>query len=79
MSRALSIAQARALKDRYSEADCVGVQDAILLQDFRNQDAFVRNLRDRFFSKLIYVRASHLYHILSFRSLLPTCSMFSLM
>lgn len=35
--------------------DRMGVQDAVLLEDFTNPDAFVDNLETRFKENLIYV------------------------
>lgn len=36
--------------------DQTGVQDFVLLEDYRSEDAFLENLRKRFSSNLIYVR-----------------------
>ena len=35
--------------------DHIGVQDFVLLEDFKSEDAFLENLRKRFKSDLIYV------------------------
>ena len=35
--------------------DRIGVQDFVLLEDFRSEDAFLENLRKRYNSGLIYV------------------------
>lgn len=35
--------------------DHIGVQDFVLLEDFKSEDAFLENLRKRFKSELIYV------------------------
>ena len=35
--------------------DRIGVQDFVLLEDFKNEDAFLDNLRKRYNSGLIYV------------------------
>lgn len=35
--------------------DRVGVQDFVLLEEFRSEDAFIENLKKRFHEKLIYV------------------------
>ena len=35
--------------------DRIGVQDFVLLEDFRSEDAFLENLRRRYNSGLIYV------------------------
>ena len=35
--------------------DHIGVQDFVLLEDYRSEDAFLENLRKRFKSDLIYV------------------------
>lgn len=37
------------------ERDRVGVQDFVLLEDFRSESAFIDNLRKRFKEDLIYV------------------------
>ena len=36
--------------------DKIGVEDFVLLEDYRSEDAFMENLRKRFKEKLIYVR-----------------------
>ena len=38
--------------------DHIGVQDFVLLEDFKSEDAFLENLRKRFKSDLIYVSVS---------------------
>ena len=38
--------------------DKVGVQDFVLLEDFKSEDAFVGNLRKRFKENLIYVSSA---------------------
>ena len=35
--------------------DRIGVQDFVLLEDFRSEDSFLENLRKRYNSGLIYV------------------------
>lgn len=35
--------------------DRIGVQDFVLLEDFKSEDAFLENLRKRYNSGLIYV------------------------
>lgn len=35
--------------------DRIGVQDFVLLEDFKNEDAFLDNLRKRYKADLIYV------------------------
>lgn len=35
--------------------DHIGVQDFVLLEDYKSEDAFLENLRKRFKSDLIYV------------------------
>lgn len=35
--------------------DKVGLQDAVLLEDYTNEDAFVNNLKKRFHENVIYV------------------------
>jgi myosin-1 len=41
------------------ERDRVGVQDFVLLEDFRSELAFIDNLRKRFKEDLIYVSKKH--------------------
>lgn len=41
------------------ERDRVGVQDFVLLEDFRSESAFIDNLRKRFKEDLIYVSKKH--------------------
>lgn len=36
--------------------DKIGVEDFVLLEDYKSEDAFIENLRKRFKEKLIYVR-----------------------
>ncbi len=49
----------RPLAEVWSEKDVVGVQDFVMLDNFKSQEAFVKNLTDRFIKgKLIYVRQS---------------------
>lgn len=36
--------------------DKIGVEDFVLLEDYRSEDTFMENLRKRFKEKLIYVR-----------------------
>lgn len=47
--------QGRPLAEVHSEHDRVGVQDFVLLEDYKSEAAFMTNLRDRFRSHLIYV------------------------
>ncbi|EGD72824.1 MYO1C protein [Salpingoeca rosetta] len=49
----------RHLRDIHSEADNVGVQDFVLLEDFQSEDAFIENLRVRFQKDLIYTYISN--------------------
>lgn len=37
------------------DRDRVGVQDAVLLEDYNNEDVFVDNLKKRFKENIIYV------------------------
>ena len=43
------------------ERDRVGVQDFVLLEDFRSESAFIGNLRKRFKEDLIYVSRNFIY------------------
>ena len=45
----------RNLRAEFGDTDKVGVQDFVLLDDFKSESAFIKNLRDRFASDLIYV------------------------
>ncbi len=38
--------------------DQIGVQDFVLLEDYKSEDAFMENLQKRFKSNLIYVSQS---------------------
>lgn len=57
-------AEALAARDR------IGVQDFVLLEDFKSVDAFTDNLQKRFHEKLIYVSPPMMFspglHCLSF-------------
>ena len=46
----------RALADVWDEKDRVGVRDTVMLDDFRSEGAFIKNLEVRFQKDLIYVR-----------------------
>lgn len=41
--------------ERFHERDKVGVEDFVLLENFRDQSAFIENLQKRFKENLIYV------------------------
>ena len=41
--------------------DRIGVQDFVLLEDFRSEDAFLENLRKRYKSDLIYVSTGEMF------------------
>ena len=43
------------MENQLQVRDRVGVQDFVLLEDFKNPDAFVDNLRKRYKADLIYV------------------------
>ncbi len=43
------------MENQLHARDRVGVQDFVLLEDFKNQEAFVDNLRKRYQADLIYV------------------------
>lgn len=43
------------MEHQLHDRDRVGVQDAVLLEDFNNQDVFVDNLQKRFKEHVIYV------------------------
>ena len=62
--------------------DKIGVQDFVLLENHRSEDAFMDNLRKRFKERLIYVRKSSLIlviypHILSINKSLQFIVSFS--
>lgn len=44
----------RALADTWSEKDNVGVQDLVMLDDYKNEKAVMRNLEERYHKDLIY-------------------------
>lgn len=44
-----------AMESDLQARDRIGVQDFVLLEDFRSEDAFLENLRKRYNSGLIYV------------------------
>lgn len=44
------------MESALSVRDKIGVEDFVLLEDFRSEEAFMENLRKRFKEKLIYVR-----------------------
>ena len=49
--------------------DRIGVQDFVLLEDFKSEDAFMENLRKRFKERLIYVSsATHVFLIMIIES-----------
>lgn len=49
----------RALADTWDERDCYGVRDTVMLEDFRSETAFLKNLEVRFQKDLIYVSTQH--------------------
>ncbi len=52
--------RARPLREVWSEKDNVGVQDFVMLENFRDEQSFIKNMRDRFLlGKLIYVSPSY--------------------
>lgn len=46
--------RARGLRETWIEEDNVGVQDFVLLRDFKSEAAFLDNLKQRFDKDLIY-------------------------
>lgn len=44
------------MESHLHDRDRVGVQDAVLLEDYTNENAFVDNLNKRFKENIIYVR-----------------------
>lgn len=46
--------------------DRIGVQDFVLLEDFKNEDAFLDNLRKRYNSGLIYVSIERRENLLNY-------------
>ena len=42
-------------RGRRSMKDRTGVQDAVLLEDYESEDAFIANLKKRYQNNLIYV------------------------
>jgi myosin-1 len=43
------------MENQLHARDRVGVQDFVLLEDFKSQEAFLENLRKRYQADLIYV------------------------
>ena len=46
------------MENQLHARDLVGVQDFVLLEEFRSSEAFIENLRKRYEADLIYVSAS---------------------
>lgn len=46
--------------------DRIGVQDFVLLEDFKSEDAFLDNLRKRYNSGLIYVSIERRENLLNY-------------
>lgn len=46
--------------------DRIGVQDFVLLEDFKSEDAFLDNLRKRYNSGLIYVSIERRGNLLNY-------------
>ncbi len=57
MSKNLQRKDARSFHTQHNETDKAGVQDFVLLEDFKSENAFIQNLKVRFNSNLIYVRS----------------------
>jgi hypothetical protein len=47
--------EVRSVATEWKERDVVGVQDFVLLENYESEEAFIKNLQDRFRSDLIYV------------------------
>ena len=64
----------RPLRDLHAESDRVGVQDFVLLENYRSEEAFLDNLQQRFKADLIYTYIGNVcvsmnpYHQLSIYS-----------
>lgn len=43
------------MENQLSLRDKVGLQDFLLLENYQDEDAFIENLRKRFYEKIIYV------------------------
>ena len=43
------------MENQLSLRDKVGLQDFLLLENYQDKDAFIENLRKRFYEKIIYV------------------------
>ena len=50
------------MENAFQHRETVGVEDFVLLQDYRSEAAFVENLRKRFQEDLIYVSAIRMMH-----------------
>lgn len=49
------------MESHLEHRDRVGVADAVLLEDYESQDAFVNNLQKRFIEDVIYVSTYFLF------------------
>lgn len=49
------------MESHLEHRDRVGVADAVLLEDYESQDAFVNNLQKRFIEDVIYVSTDFLF------------------
>ena len=54
------------MEEHLHKRDHTGVQDFVLLEDYKNPDAFIDNLRKRFQEDLIYVCILTLYQTTNF-------------
>lgn len=57
-----------------NEREKAGVPDAVLLEDFTNEDVFLENLEKRFHENIIYVRS--LLSVNPFRDVIKTDFLF---
>lgn len=55
-----SLQSTAGMETSLQDRDRVGVQDAVLLEDYTSEEAFVDNLQKRFNENIIYV-SSHYY------------------
>ena len=53
-----------AMESALVRRDRIGVEDFVLLEDFRSENSFMENLRKRFKEKLIYVCHSRVIVVL---------------
>ena len=54
------------MESSIAKRDKIGVQDFVLLEDFRSESAFVENLKKRYHENLIYVSREYKVKVVIF-------------